>query len=71
VKYTIQNNGEYYLHTPVLYTKNDFPKISIVREELVSVSKPRDRPIVDEQLNSISHISQFRNDRFWGAEKSL
>jgi hypothetical protein len=64
MKYTIQDNGGYLSYPNITFRNIDPLKINIVREELVSVSKPLDRSIVDDQLNSISHVSQYKNDRF-------
>ena len=50
---------------PALITNISFPSTRIVREDLVSISEPLNRSIVDSSLNSISKVSTVQENVIW------
>ena len=50
---------------PVLITNIGFPAARIVREDLISISEPLNRSIVDASLNSISKVSTVQENVIW------
>jgi hypothetical protein len=52
-------------HKNPAVTSISSPAAKIVREELVSISEPLHRSIVDASFNSISKVSTVRKDISW------
>ena len=65
MKQGINDNNINERKTPVLITNIGFSTARIVREDLVSISEPLNRSIVDASLNSISKVSTVQENIIW------